>query len=153
MGRRTQTRSINWKVCRGAAWVASPALAPPQITSDEWKIFYFGSLTNEAGADAAVPLGNGIPNWEAYLAGTNPTNAASRFQFSGAGLAPSTPQNINLSWPTAPGKYYVLETSPAIGQPNWTPVSTNLGDGNAFQTSVTNQLDSARFYRIQILQP
>jgi hypothetical protein len=137
----------------GSAWVASPALAPPQITSDEWKIFYFGSLTNAMAADDAMPLGNGVPNWEAYLAGTNPTNAASRFQFSGAGLASGAPQNIHLSWQTAPGKYYVLETTAAIGQTNWISVSTNLGDGNSFQISITNQLDSARFYRIQILQP
>jgi hypothetical protein len=137
----------------GSAWVASTALAPPQITSDEWKIFYFGSLTNALAADTAAPLGNGIPNWEAYLAGTNPTNAASLFQFSGAGLSPGTQQSIHLSWQTAQDKYYVLETSPAIGQTNWTPVSTNLGDGNVFQISITNQFDGARFYRIQILQP
>jgi sugar lactone lactonase YvrE len=137
----------------GSAWVASAALAPPQITSDEWKVYYFGSITNAMAADDADPAGDGVPNWEAYLAGTNPTNAASQFQFSGAALAPGAPQTINLSWLTAPGKYYVLETTPALGQTNWTPISTNLGDGNSLQLSLTNHFDSVRFYRIQILQP
>jgi Chitobiase/beta-hexosaminidase C-terminal domain len=137
----------------GSAWVASAALSPPQVTSDEWKLFYFGSLTNALAADSATPLTNGIPNWQSYLAGTNPTNAASVFQFNGAGITPGGPKGISLSWQTALDKYYVLETSSAIGATNWTPVSTNLGDGNPFSISITNQLDGARFYRIQILQP
>jgi hypothetical protein len=136
----------------GSAWVASAALTPPQITSDEWRLYYFGSITNPLAADNADPTGDGVPNWEAYLAGTNPTNALSRFQFSNFGLAPGGPENINLGWQTVPGKYYVLETTPALGQP-WTPVNTNLGDGNSFQYVITNHPDSPSFYRIQILQP
>ncbi|MGD1083199.1 MAG: chitobiase/beta-hexosaminidase C-terminal domain-containing protein, partial [Verrucomicrobiota bacterium] len=137
----------------GSAWVASAPLAPPQITSDEWRIYYFGSITNPMADDDADPDGDGVPNWEEYLAGTNPTNALSRFQFNYAGLAPGDPQNINLGWLTAPGKYYLLESAPALGPTNWTPISTNLGDGGLFQIPLTNPVDSSRFYRIQILQP
>jgi hypothetical protein len=114
---------------------------------------FFGSLTNALAQDDADPDGDGMPNWQEYLAGTNPTNALSALQFSGAGFASGGAANINLSWQTAPGRSYVLESSPAAGGNNWTPVNTNLGDGNAFQVVLTNHTGTARFYRIQLVQP
>ena len=136
----------------GSAWVASAALTPPQITSDDWRMFFFGSLTNALAQDNADPDGDGVPNWQEYLAGTNPTNNLSLFQFSGSGFVSGGTQNINLSWATAPGRTYVLESSPTLGGNSWTPVNTNLGDGNAFQLFLTNHTGNARFYRIR-LQP
>lgn len=133
----------------GRAWVASAALTPPQISSDEWRICFFGSLTNAAAQDDADPDGDGMLNWQEYLAGTNPTNALSALQFLNPVSAASA-QNINLNWQTAPGRSYVLQSSPAAGGNNWTPVNTNLGDGNIFQVVVTNHPGAARFYRIQI---
>jgi hypothetical protein len=137
----------------GSVWVNSAALSPPQITSDEWRLYFFGSLTNALAQDNADPDGDGAPNWQEYLAGTNPTNALSALQFSSAGFLPGGAQNINLSWQTAPGRMYVLESSPAAGGNNWTPVNTNLGDGNGFQAVLTNHTGTARFYRIQLVQP
>ena len=136
----------------GTAWVASAALAPPQITSDEWRMCFFGSLTNARAQDNADPDGDGMPNWQEYLAGTNPTNALSALQFLNPGFVGGG-QNINLSWETAPGRIYLLESSLAVGGNNWTPVNTNLGNGNVFQVTLTNHPGSARFYRIQLLQP
>jgi len=121
----------------GRAWVASAALTPPQISSDEWRICFFGSLTNAAAQDDADPDGDGMLNWQEYLAGTNPTNALSALQFLNPVSAASA-QNINLNWQTAPGRSYVLQSSPAAGGNNWTPVNTNLGDGNIFQVVGTN---------------
>jgi len=137
----------------GSAWVASAALAPPQITSDEWRLYFFGSLTNDLAQDNADPDGDGMSNWQEYLAGTNPTNALSSLQFLNPGFASGGARHILLSWPTAPGRLYALESSPAAGGNNWTPVNTNLGDGNPFQVVLTNDTGSARFYRIQLLQP
>ena len=136
----------------GTAWVGSPAPTPPQITSDEWRMSFFGSLTSALAQDDADPDGDGAPNWQEYLAGTNPTNALSALQFLSPGLAGGA-QSLNLSWVTAPGRMYVLQTSAAPGGNNWTPVTTNLGDGNTFEVLLTNHPGSARFYRIQLLQP
>jgi sugar lactone lactonase YvrE len=137
----------------GTAWVG-PALAPPQITSDEWRMRFFGSLTNAEAQDNADPDGDGSPNWQEYLAGTDPTNPASCLLFNGAALAAGSSKNVSLGWLTAPGKNYVLESSPALARLNWTPVNTNSGDGNQFQISITNSnpAGSARLYRIR-LQP
>jgi hypothetical protein len=137
----------------GTAWVNSAPLAPAQISSDEWRTYFFGSLTNTLAQDNADPDGDGMPNWQEYLAGTNPTNALSSLQFSGAGLAAGGGPNINLGWLTAPGRTYVLQSSPTAAGNNWTSVNTNLGDGNAFQIVLTNHPGNARFYRIQLQQP
>jgi len=137
----------------GTAWVGSPALAQPQITSDEWRMFFFGSLTNALAQDDADPDGDGMPNWQEYLAGTNPTNALSALQFLSPAFAAGGAHNISLSWPTAPGRMYLLESSPAPAGGAWTPVNTNLGDGYVFQALLTNHTGGARFYRIQLLQP
>jgi hypothetical protein len=137
----------------GTAWVNSVALAPAQIISDEWRMYFFGSLTNALAQDNADPDGDGMPNWQEYLAGTNPTNAFSALQFSEAGLAAGGGPNINLGWLTAPGRTYVLQSSPTAGGNNWTSVNTNLGDGNPFQIVLTNHPGNARFYRIQLQQP
>jgi hypothetical protein len=137
----------------GMAWVASAALTAPQISSDEWRTYYFGSVTNVAAQDEADPDGDGMPNWQEYQAGTNPTNSLSTLQFLNPGFVTGSAQGISLSWPTAPGRKYVLQSSPTPGGTNWTPVNTNLGDGNNFQVILTNYMGSARFYRIQLLQP
>jgi hypothetical protein len=136
----------------GTAWVGAAALAPPQITSDEWRMYFFGSLTNALAQDDADPDGDGMLNWQEYLAGTNPTNALSALRFLNPISAPGGGQNINLSWLTAPGRRYVLQSSPALSEPEWTAANTNLGDGNIFQVSITNRTVGARFFRIQ-LQP
>jgi hypothetical protein len=136
----------------GTAWVGSAALTPPQISSDEWRMCFFGSLTNALAQDTADPDGDGMLNWQEYLAGTNPTNALSALQFLNPAFASGAGQDINLSWLTAPGRNYVLESSATLTGPQWTAVNTNLGDGNTFQFSLTNKTGGARFFRIR-LQP
>jgi hypothetical protein len=121
----------------------------PQITSDEWRTAFFGSLTSPEAQDNADPDGDGIPNWQEYLAGTNPTNALSCLKLAATGGAS---QSVNLGWLTAPGKTYLLESSPTLGATGWTGVSSFAGDGNPFLHSVTNHSPGAVFYRIRLQQ-
>ncbi len=132
----------------GTAWVMSSAQQPPQITSDEWRINFFGSYTNALAADTADADGDGSLNWQEYVAGTNPTNAASRLQFAGitAGVAPSAA--LTLSWLTAPGKTYLLQSSPALGGSNWSVINTSTGDGNVFEFSPPKPVNQGNYYRI-----
>ena len=39
--------------------------------ANEWKLHFFGSLTNANAADGQDPDGDGVPNWVEYLAGTD----------------------------------------------------------------------------------
>jgi hypothetical protein len=136
----------------GYAWVGSAALQPASITSDEWKLHFFGSLTNSLAGDDVDADGDGVPNWQEYLAGTDPTNPLSVFQFGGAGLSTNGVNSVALSWLTAPGKTYILETIPALGGGSWAAINTNTGDGYTYQFIQTKYNDNARFYRI-LLQP
>jgi hypothetical protein len=136
----------------GSVWVGSSALQPPQITSDEWRTYFFGSVSNSLAADNADPDGDGSLNWQEYLAGTSPTNSQSKLQFESANFNAEGISGVALNWLTAPGKTYILESNPALGGNNWAAVNTNTGDGNNYQLLITNYSGTARFYHIR-LQP
>jgi hypothetical protein len=136
----------------GYVWVMSSAQQPPSITSDEWKIAFFGSLTNSQAADNVDADGDGALNWQEYLAGTNPTNALSCLKFSSASLYNNGVRGAAINWLTAPGKSYLLQSSASLNGANWTAINTNSGDGNEYQFIVTNISGTARFYQI-LLQP
>ena len=136
----------------GSAWIGSAALQPPQIASDEWRLYFFGSLTNGLAGDLVDADGDGMLNWQEYLAGTNPTNAASKLQFSSATLTTNGTSGAALTWLTAPGKTYILESSSNVQGSAWSAVNTNVGDGNYYQCAPANDNTAARFFHLR-LQP
>lgn len=136
----------------GHAWVKSAVLQTPSITSDEWKIHFFGSLASALAGDNVDADGDGAPNWQEYLAGTDPTDAQSVFKFSGASVVTNGVHKPALNWLTAPGKTYILESKPVLGAKGWTAISTNVGDGYTCQFIQNNYKGNSVFYRI-LLQP
>jgi hypothetical protein len=136
----------------GFVWVGSKALQTPSITSDEWKIRFFGSLTNSLAGDNVDADGDGMRNWQEYLAGTDPTNPDSVLRFGGGGCFTNGTNGLVIGWLTAPGKTYILESMPAFGGHDWMPVNTNLGNGYMYQFIQNNISGNAAFYRIR-LQP
>jgi sugar lactone lactonase YvrE len=136
----------------GHVWVMSQAQQPESITSDEWKIAFFGSLTNSQAGDDVDADGDGALNWQEYLAGTNPTNALSCLQFSSANLYTNGMRGVAVNWLTAPGKTYLLQSSATLDGAHWTAINTNNGDGNEYQVIITNVSGTSRFYEIR-LQP
>ena len=136
----------------GAVWVGTGAQQPASLTSDEWKTYFFGSTTNAQAGDDVDADGDGMPNWMEYLAGTNPTNAASCLRFTSATINTNGLEGMAVNWLTAPGKTYILESQPDLGGKNWTAINTNAGDGNYYQLLITNYSGNSRFYQI-LLQP
>ncbi|MGO8700498.1 MAG: hypothetical protein ACLQVY_22645 [Limisphaerales bacterium] len=133
-------------------WVNSPALQPPQISSDEWRTTFFGSPASALAADNVDADGDGMPNWQEYLAGTNPTNALSKLQLSTSSFITNGTAGVAFTWLTAPGKSYTLQSSPALTGANWTEINTNVGDGNNYQFVVTNRDATALFYQLRLNQ-
>ena len=135
----------------GTAWVQSSAQQPAEIISDEWKLNFFGSLSNPLAENNADPDGDGFSNWQEYLAGTNPTNSSSCLKFNNPGLTEA--HAVALRWMTAPGKNYILERSPSVHGAGWTTLSNVVGDGYLKEVIDSNPASQNQFYRIRILSP
>jgi hypothetical protein len=112
---------------------------------DTWRLLYFGTVSNILSAANADPDGDGANNWQEYIAGTNPLDAASVFAFASS-AAPAGGQ-FTLQWPSVVNKTYTLQSSssPAGG---WTTIVSNLlGNSQPLQWTDTNASTGARFYR------
>ena len=136
----------------GCAWVVTTPLRPAELVSDQWRTNFFRTLTNAAGDPFADADGDGVPNWQEYQAGTNPTNRQSRLEVTRAAWN-KAPSGLALTWLTAPGKVYNLERCDHLGGTNWLPVASGvLGDGAEQSCLDTNASARALFYRLR-LQP
>jgi fibronectin-binding autotransporter adhesin len=102
-----------------------------------------------AGAD---PDHDGMSNLQEYLAGTNPTNAASRLAITSLVL---TNGNVRVNWSAVGGRSYVVQTNSMPGNSfaDASPVITVPGTNG----TVTNYLDpgvatnsQAHFYRVRL---
>ncbi len=112
---------------------------------DAWRLQYFGTVSNALSAANADPDGDGANNWQEFIAGTNPLDAASIFAFTPA----ATPAggSFTLQWPSVVNKSYTLQSSSSVGG-GWTTVATNLaGTGQAMNWTDTNAASGVRFYR------
>jgi hypothetical protein len=124
------------------------------VTFGSWLEQYFDCTNDPAAAPDADPSGDGQDNYTKFLAGMNPTNAASYFHILSA-----TPEGNDelVSWMCGGGRTNVLQTTTNLGG-SWSAVSPSIvlaGNGD----SVTNYLDvgavtntPARFYRVQLVQ-
>jgi len=112
--------------------------------SDAWRLLHFGTISDPASAANADPDGDGASNWQEYLAGTDPLNAASVFKLNAGPSANSAV--FTLQWPTVVGKHYTLQSS---SSPNgsWTTVLSNVGGtGNPMNWTDTSGTQ-AKFFR------
>ena len=131
-------------------WVSSSALRPAEVSSDQWKTQFFGSVTADIAAADADPDGDGAVNAVEYLAGTNPADARSRLHLMAAPIRGAA-SGVVLTWLSAPGKDYQIECAPSMLGSEWTVVASNLtGDGLERQWIQTNLTSITSFYRIRL---
>jgi subtilisin family serine protease len=115
---------------------------------DWWELEYFSHLT---GTDPnADPDHDGMSNLAEWLAGTNPTNAASSLRLTL--LSVSNINNVMLGWPGVAGKTYQLERSTNLLAGFDTVISAHIpatAPTNVF-TDTVNLPVNARFYRVGV---
>ncbi len=134
------------------AWVQATAQRAASNTSDEWKMRFFGSITNDQAKDTDDPDDDGMSNLMEYLAGTDPMDSQSRLQF----LSPSVAnggQGVSLTWSSVSSKSYWVEWSPSLPSTNWTAMTNIIGDGKVQQFIDGNAGTQARYYRLRVQAP
>ena len=102
-------RGARWAVLH--QWFSFNQLDAYGIPSG-WKTQYFGATNAVNGGALDDWDHDGVSNLNEYLAGTNPTNASSKFQvtsFNGQGGT-----NFVIQWSSVAGKRYALQTSTNI---------------------------------------
>ncbi|HUA68706.1 MAG TPA: S8 family serine peptidase [Candidatus Saccharimonadales bacterium] len=115
---------------------------------DWWELEYFGHLT---GTDPnADPDHDGMDNLAEWIAGTNPTNAASCLRVS---VMSTNSNGVNVSWPSVAGKTYWLERSTNL-LTGFNTISTNIAATAPTNTQTDTAIlpDNTRFYRVGVEQ-
>ena len=112
---------------------------------DSWETANFGNLTKGPNDD---PDGDGQSNAIEYLAGTLPNNGASLFA---ARIFRASANTFTLTWPSVPGKIYVIETSPNLAGA-WSelismPAAVSPAESTSYPVAPAG---SASFYRVLI---
>ena len=133
-----------------ASFVTSNAFyasLPPYGTPIPWLMFY-GFTNNFAAAELSDPNGNGMPVWQDYLAGLNPTNVNSRFIVWTSFAPGQTPQ---ITFSTVTGRTYRVETATPLGS-WWILRDYLLGTGGNIVFIDNRNLSgvSAVFYRVAV---
>jgi len=118
----------------------SPGLADGDADgmADGWETENFGST--EAGLPGLDSDGDGVPNLDEFVAGTQPTNAASFFRIEQVNAA-------GLFWTAVPGRIYAVERTSDLRQP-FSPIATGLTVGSYLFNAPTN--GTAYCYRIRV---
>jgi len=93
-------------------------------------------LPTDGSADYSDPDQDGMNNWQEWICGTNPTNAASVLRQ----LIPATdPSGLTLSWQSVTNRSYSLERAAEISSPQ---SFLTIQTGILGQPNVTTALDT-----------
>ncbi len=121
---------------------------------DKWEVHHFGSTNAPAGGPAEDHDGDGSPNADEFIAGTDPTNAASAFTLHIARL----PDGVTVRFWTADSdehtgtrdRLYSLQRAETLTGDAWAEVTnyTDIVGHGAFVTYTNNPLpESTTLYR------
>lgn len=119
---------------------------------DTWQTQYFGE-NNPLGRAYSDASHTGQNNLFKYIAGLNPTNPASFFNFE---IARSGAAQSQLKFgPYLPDRIYTIEYKTNLNAPSFTTLSNSLQDldGSTMSITDTNANPPQRFYRIRISYP
>lgn len=92
--------------------------------------------------------GDGVPDWQEVVAGTNPTNSASVLMLH-ARLASPGPA-VALNWLSATGRTYCVEFRPDLAT-GWQTLTSNIpGCGTPLEVLDFSLSPSTRYYRLRV---
>src|SRR5262249_48970755 len=107
--------------------------------SDLWEAAYGNAAGNDSDHD-------GMSNYAEFIAGTDPTNSASRLTMS---IAVQPNHLMRLEWTTVPGRSYEVLSS--TNMLVWTPVTTWTRAAGASLSYLFTPAATSTMYRVQVL--
>ncbi len=116
---------------------------------DSWRLRWFGTTNNVLTASNACPSGDGVSNWNKFIAGVDP-GSANNFPKLNPKSAVTAGYTASIHWPTVLGKKYAIERSATLFNGSWSILTTNTGTGGdmGYDDTTTNKV---KFYRVRIL--
>ena len=113
---------------------------------DNWERDFFNGVTTNRTAQTDTDH-DGMTDFAEFIAGTNPTNAASRFYFTGANLQSN--RLVQLQWPVVVNRLYQVNASTNLV--GWSPVTAWLQASNSATMNYTaTNAARAQFFRVQV---
>ena len=112
-----------------------------------WQVANFCNYNNPAAVTNADPDGDGMCNWDEYVAGTDPSNTLSRLVITNAAVMSVT--GHILTWPGMSGHVYSVERSTNLME-GFTGILSNLPWMDPVNTVTDDFISTPAFYRIKV---
>jgi hypothetical protein len=110
---------------------------------------YQCGLPDDGSADYADSDGTGMNNWQKWIAGLNPTNAASVLALKSPSV---TVSNATITWSSVTSRTYYVQRSSNLSQPLFSSIQSNIigqvGTTSFKDTTATN--GNSFFYRVGV---
>jgi len=114
---------------------------------DAWEVTYFNDTARDGIGDLD---GDGHPDFQEFLAGTDPTNAGSVLEV--IAIRSINPGQVRILWSATVGKSYVIQIKPALGDTAWTNTNEPITANASTMSMDVASASGSAFYRAVLVQ-